>query len=66
MNFKRRENENPSISKFFNIEKNPNIKYKKCKFLINQVGGWGWFPKIILENSPNRKIMLMKRKRIKY
>jgi len=43
MNFKKREHENRSISKFFNIEKNPNIKNKKCKFLINQGGAGGGF-----------------------
>ena len=53
MNFKKREHENRSTSKFLNIEKNPIIKNKKCKFLINEVGGWGGFPEIILENSPN-------------
>ncbi len=53
MNFKKREHENRKISKFFEHGKNPNIKNKKCKFLINDVGGWGDFPKIILENSPN-------------
>ena len=55
MNFKKREHENRSISKFSNIEINPNINNKKSKFLINEVGGWGGFPKIILENSPNPK-----------
>ena len=55
MNFKRREHENRSIGKFSNVEKNPNTKYKKCKFLINVVGGWGVFPKIILGNSPTPK-----------
>ena len=41
MNFKNMEHENRSISKFWNIEKNPIIKYKKCKILINVVGGEG-------------------------
>ena len=53
MNFKKREHENRLISKFLEHGNNPNIKNKKCKFLINEVGVWGWFPKIILENSPN-------------
>ena len=53
MTFKKREHENRLISKVFNIEKNPNIKIKKYNFLINEVGVWGWFPKIILGNSPN-------------
>ena len=53
MNFKKREHEIRSNSKFLNIENNPNIKNKKCKFIINEVGGWGDFPKIILEKSPN-------------
>ena len=39
MNIKKRENENRLISKFYRHGKNPNIKYKKCKFLINVVGG---------------------------
>ena len=55
MNFKKREHENRSISKFSNIGKNPKINNKKSKFLINEVGVWGWFPEIILENSPNPK-----------
>ena len=41
MKFKKRENENRSNSKFFNIENNPIIKYKNFKFLINVVGGEG-------------------------
>ena len=41
MNFKKRENENRSISKFLEHRKNPNIKYKKSKFLINVGGGVG-------------------------
>ena len=41
MNIKKRENENRLISKFYRHGKNPNIKYKKCKFLINVVGGEG-------------------------
>ena len=45
MNFKKREHENRSNSKFLEHGKNPNIKYKKCKFLINEVGVWGWFIK---------------------
>ena len=41
MNFKKREHENRTISKFFKIEKKSFIKYKKCKFLINVGGGLG-------------------------
>ena len=41
MKFKKRENENRANSKFLNIEKNQNIKYNNCKFLINVVGGEG-------------------------
>ena len=65
MNFKKKEHENRLISKFFNIEKNPNIKNKKCKFLINDVGVWGWFPKIILGHpSPPKNIKEMKQDKI--
>ena len=53
MEFKKRENENRLSSKYFELGNNPNKKNKKCKFLINVVGGWGGFPEIILENSPN-------------
>ena len=41
MNFKKREHENRSISKFSNIEKNQILKYKNSKFLINVGGGEG-------------------------
>lgn len=41
MNFKKREHVNRSNSKFLNIEKKPNLKYKKYNFLINEGGGVG-------------------------
>ena len=53
MNFKKREHENRTISKFLNIEKNPNIKYKKCKFLINVVGGEGGFSEDNIRKLPH-------------
>ena len=39
MSFKKSEHENRKISKFLEHGKIPNIKCKKCKFLINVVGG---------------------------
>lgn len=66
MNFKKREHENHSNSKFSKIEKNPNIKNKKCKFLINEVGGLGVVSEDNIRKLPQPLKMLMRRNRIKY
>ena len=66
MNFKKRENENRPISKFSKIVKNPNIKYKKCKFLINLGGGLGVVSGDNIRKLPQPLKMLMKRNGIKY
>ena len=66
MNFKKREHENRSNSKFLNIEKNPIIKYKKSKFLINEGGGLGVVSEDNIRELPQSLKMLMKRNRIKY
>ena len=66
MNFKKRENENRLISKFYGHGKNPNIKYKKCKFLINVVGGEGVVSEDNIRKHPQPFKMIKMRNRIKY
>ena len=66
MNFKRRENVNRSISKFFNIVKNQIIKYKKSKFLINVGGGLGVVSEDNIRKHPQPFKMIKMRNRIKY
>ena len=66
MNFKRRENVNRSISKFFNIVKNQIIKYKKCKNLINVGGGLGGVSEDNIRKHPLPFKMIKMRNRIKY
>ena len=52
MNFKKSEHENRKNSKFLEHGKIPNIKNKKCKFLINVVGGWGGFSEDNIKKLP--------------
>ena len=65
MNFKKRENVNRSNTKFLYIEKNPNIKYKKCNFLINVGGGLGVVSEDNIRKLPQPQKMLMKGKQDK-